>query len=322
MKQLFKYMSAPWDLFANGYIRLTQISALNDPFEALFCRSGLDTLSKEFDDNTVLGNLSFSDYIDRDLNKVGVISLSENKENFLMWAHYANEHKGLVAGISYFPDVDCIPLFEHLLPEHSLFSPILNENYSLFDGNPKPVLYRKSPRYRNDKFDYDYSNISAQSGGRCLYEVCMQKSDEWIYEQEHRIVLRLEQADKVICPQKIMDKVHNLDKYPYLDKLIDSSILSLNTMTNENEYSIYLSNIEDDIERIIYAKFLSRLSKHREVIYLMKLSAESINNCIFGLKSDNRKKDSQFKYAASGGSLDFWQTKKCQDHYGLEFEQT
>ena len=72
------------------------------------------------------------------------------------------------------------------------------EEFSPFNGKPKPVSYRKGLRYRNDKFDFDYSNIDAEGADRLLYEVFMQKSDEWIYEQEHSVVLRLEQSDRVI----------------------------------------------------------------------------------------------------------------------------
>ena len=318
MKQLFKYMSEPYFLFSEGYIRLTQISALNDPFEALFCRSSLNTLAKEFEYDTIPPDLSYSDYVDQGLNKVGVISLSENKENLLMWAHYADEHKGLVAGISYHPDTDYLRLFAHLLPVNPLFSSSW-DGYSLFDGSPKPVSYRKSPRYRNDKFDYDYSNIAAESGDQCLYEVCLQKSDEWIYEQEHRIVLRLEQADCVIAPRKLIQAAVDSGQFPFLKRFIKSRATSLNA--NKSCYVINLAEIEDEIDRIVYAQFLAGLSEHKETIYLMKLSPSAINNCIFGLNSGLSKQGFDVSYARKTGYLDFWHARKCIDRYCLEFEE-
>ncbi|WP_157673944.1 hypothetical protein [Cognaticolwellia beringensis] len=45
------------------------------------------------------------------------------------------------------------------------------------------MSYRKGLRYRNDKFDYDYSSIAVEGADKVLFEVFMQKSDEWIYEQ-------------------------------------------------------------------------------------------------------------------------------------------
>ncbi len=52
MKQLFKYMSKPRNFFEEGFIRLSQPSALNDPFEAAFCRESLDDLASHFDEST------------------------------------------------------------------------------------------------------------------------------------------------------------------------------------------------------------------------------------------------------------------------------
>lgn len=164
LKQLFKYMSKPRDLFERGFLRLSQPTALNDPFEALFCRESLEELASHFDDSTALdpeyGETSFSQYIENRMHQIGVISFSENKENLLMWAHYADEHRGIVAGVAHHPNVQSI--FSNLFRADSLINSSLGEEWSPFDGIPKPVSYRKGLRYRNDKFDYDYSNISVE----------------------------------------------------------------------------------------------------------------------------------------------------------------
>ncbi len=177
LKQLFKYMSKPRDFFEEGFIRLSQPSALNDPFEAAFCRSSLDELTTHFDELTSwdpeFGELSFSQYVDLRMHHIGVISFSENKENLLMWAHYANEHKGIVAGVAYVQQNGSI--FEKLFRADALINSAWGEVWSQFNGVPKPVSYRKGLRYRNDKFDYDYSNISAEGADRVLYEVFLQK---------------------------------------------------------------------------------------------------------------------------------------------------
>ena len=189
LKQLFKYLPDPRNLFDEGFIRLSQPVVLNDPFEASFCSKSLDELSSHFDESFAkdpeFGYVTFSQYIEMRMHNIGVISLSENKENLLMWAHYANEHKGVIAGISYLPMLGSI--FHNLFRADTLINFSWNKVYSPFDGVPKPVSYRKGLRYRNDKFDYDYSDIIAEGSDRILYEVFMQKSDEWIYEQEHRV---------------------------------------------------------------------------------------------------------------------------------------
>lgn len=316
MKQLFKYMSEPHDLFNDGFIRLSQPIVLNDPFEASFCHKSLDELAEYFDEpmalDPELGELSFSQYIKMRLHHVGVVSFSETKEHLLMWAHYADEHRGIVAGIISSPSLGSV--FQNLFRADTIINTSWGEEYSPFDGNPKPVSYRKGLRYRNDKFDYDYSNISAEGADRILFEVFMQKSDEWVYEQEHRIVLRLEQADRVI--------LQNIDEIPNAkikERIRTATYTSIDSTSGR--CIIDLLDIQDEVERISMAMELAKLSRNPKTVYLMKLSASCINNCLLGLKSSLIKQDVQGKYASSVGYLDIWKAKKNDDYYSLEFEQ-
>lgn len=316
MKQLFKYMSEPRDFFEEGFIRLSQPSVLNDPFEAAFCRKSLDELASHFDNPTSwdpeFGDLNFSQYLDLRMHHIGVISFTENKENLLMWAHYANEHKGIVAGIAHFPRGGCI--FENLFRADSLLSSALGEEWSQFDGIPKPVSYRKGLRYRNDKFDYDYSNISAEGADRILYEVFLQKSDEWIYEQEHRVILRLEQSDRVIIPN-----LEFISNSSIRNRVKTASYSILNP--DNGSCAINLFEIADDAERTAVAMELAKLSKSPNTIYLIRLSSGSINNCLIGLNSKITKSDVQGRHACSTGYLDIWKATKNMDYYSIEFEQ-
>lgn len=316
MKQLFKYMSEPRDFFEDGFIRLSQPSALNDPFEAAFCRKSLDELTSHFDEKTSwdpeFGELKFSQYVDLRMHHIGIISFTESKENLLMWAHYANEHKGIVAGVAYLPQAGSI--FENLFRSDCLINSAWGEEWSKFDGIPKPVSYRKGLRYRNDKFDYDYSNISAEGADRILYEVFLQKSDEWIYEQEHRVVLRLEQADRVIIPD-----ISSVGNPSIKNRIKNASYSALNT--NTGSCVVNLLEVADDAERTAVAMELAKLSKNPKTTYLMKLSSSSINNCLIGLKSEFTKADVQGKHACSTGYLDIWKATRNMDYYSIEFKQ-
>lgn len=316
MKQLFKYMSEPRDFFEEGFIRLSQPSALNDPFEAAFCRKSLDELTSNFDEQTSwdpdFGELKFSQYVDLRMHHIGVISFTESKENLLMWAHYANEHKGIVAGVAYLPQAGSI--FEHLFRSDCLINSAWGEEWSKFDGIPKPVSYRKGLRYRNDKFDYDYSNISAEGADRILYEVFLQKSDEWIYEQEHRVILRLEQADRVIIPD-----INSVGNPSIKNRIKSASYSTLNT--NTRSCVVNLFEVPDDAERTAVAIELAKLSKNPKTIYLIKLSSSSINNCLIGLNSEFTKEDIQGKHARSTGHLDIWKATRNMDYYSIEFNK-
>ena len=316
MKQLFKYIDKPRNLFEEGFIRLTQPAALNDPFEASFCRKSLDELVNHFDEPTALdpefGEIPFSMYIENRMHHIGIVSLSENKENLLMWAHYANEHKGIVVGIADFQDSKSI--FHDLFRADALINSSWEEEWSPFDGKPRPVSYRKGLRYRNDKFDYDYSNISAEGADRLLFEVFMQKSDEWIYEQEHRVILRIEQADRVIVPN-----IYSIENTRIREKIQSSGYAA--PAVSEHSYIVDLIDIEDEAERMAVALELGKLGRDPNTIYLMKLSSSAINNCLLGLKSTLKQSDIQGTHACSTGHLDIWKAKKNEDYYSLEFEQ-
>lgn len=316
MKRLFKYLPEPRNLFDEGFIRLSQPIVLNDPFEASFCNKSLDDLASYFDEpmaqDPQFGNVSFSQYIELRMNNIGVISLSENKEHLLMWAHYANEHKGIVAGIANFSNRESI--FENLFKETSAISFSWGEEFSPFDGIPRPVSYRKGLRYRNDKFDYDYSSIEAEGADRVLFEVFMQKSDEWVYEQEHRVILRLEQADRVI-----IENINQVQNQNIRNSIISSSFSS---KEDENEYyTINLFEITDAAERLSIAIELAKLSLNPKTVYLMRLNPSCINNCLIGLSSNLTKTDVQGAYSCSVGYLDIWKAEKNLDYYSLEFKQ-
>jgi len=316
LKQLFKYLPEPRNLFEEGFIRLSQPVALNDPFEASFCSDSLDDLSSNFDysmaQDSEFGDISFSQYIEMRMHNIGVVSLSENKENLLMWAHYANEHKGVVAGISYLSKLGSI--FQNLFRADTLINTSWGENYSPFDGIPKPVSYRKGLRYRNDKFDYDYSNIDAEGADRILYEVFMQKSDEWIYEQEHRVILRLEQADRVI-----IENVQDIKNASIRNRVIEATYSSINP--HDNSCIIDLYKIDDVDIRVAVAMQLAKLSRNPKSIYLMRLNPSCINNCLLGLNSHFDKTAVQGQFACSVGYLDIWKAVKNSDYYSLEFKQ-
>ena len=309
-------MSAPRDFFEAGFVRLSQPSALNDPFEAAFCRKSLDELASHFDSPTSwdpeFGELSFSQYVNLRINHIGVISFTENKENLLMWAHYANEHKGIVAGVAYSPQIGC--MFENLFRADALINSAWGEEWSQFDGIPKPVSYRKGLRYRNDKFDYDYSNISAEGADRVLYEVFLQKSDEWIYEQEHRVILRLEQADRVI-----IQNLNSIANPSIKNRVKTAHYSTLNP--NNDSCIINLFEITDNVVRATVAMELAKLSQNPKNIYLMRLSSSSINNCLIGLNSNITKAEVQGRYACSTGYLDIWKATKNMDYYSIEFEK-
>lgn len=90
-------MSNPEYLIKEGYIRATQLATLNDPFEGTYCRNSLKDLCHYFE--VFESPKDLVSYVDTKMNEIGVISLTEAKDNLLMWSHYADNHKGAVIGI-------------------------------------------------------------------------------------------------------------------------------------------------------------------------------------------------------------------------------
>jgi hypothetical protein len=113
---VYKYMTPDrMDVLENGNIRFTQPAALNDPFEALPCLT--DYKQGKFEE--ILGRLPDAlgpateedrkfvrDSIEKKMAEVpkelnehfGFLSLTDERNNLLMWSHYTDAHKGFVVG--------------------------------------------------------------------------------------------------------------------------------------------------------------------------------------------------------------------------------
>jgi Protein of unknown function (DUF2971) len=97
----------------------------------------------------------------------GVLSLTDNPKNLLMWAHYANCHSGLVLQID---------------DQHDFFSP------HTIDGVEFGLT------------KVDYSNLRPVLSPRSIKSPTLlyRKSPEWAYESEWRLIRHLSDANKII----------------------------------------------------------------------------------------------------------------------------
>jgi len=298
-------MSNPEYFLKEGYIRATQLPALNDPFEAIYCEDALSDLCTYFafyDSPSKLIN-----HIESNKNKIGIISLTEAKDNLLMWSHYANEHKGAIIGFWAKPAFDG-NMFTHL-HEPQLDSSCMFGGFGMFHGECFPVMYRKQPRYRVDKFDFDYSNIAAEGEDRILFEIFQQKSDEWIYEKEHRVTLRLDQADKII--------VNNVQRLK--NKHVLNRLLKLGNEDENGQFTIYLDQVSNKVEREGYANNLVQLSYDPSSLYLFKV--DSVTSIIYGLNVSESMIEGYQKYIGNYGYMEQWKASLNKDFYSLNFDE-
>lgn len=178
---LYKYMPFRIEFLENLLLRATGKESLNDPFEfEPSVEFVSDLLMKT--GNSILGTTKseienrHSDIVSYPVAKAtgwnikksfGVICFSETHDNLLMWAHYAENHTGFVVGID---------------SEHEFFKTKYADERIDYAGKVHRVLYRKRRVEDSDRFA----------------ELFLTKSDEWMYEKEHRFLVQLRRCDKCL----------------------------------------------------------------------------------------------------------------------------
>jgi hypothetical protein len=226
------------------------------------------------------------------LDDIGVVCLTETRDNLLMWAHYANEHKGVVLS---FPihQLQKFNIFDSIFP----ISECLDNRCFLsecFDGKFHRVKYRKQPKFKLDKFDRCYSLDYRTDLTELLFEIMLQKSDEWIYEKEHRAILHLAQADRVLILENEDTAPHVASFLNELEDLfqrlgIEETQKFYSKTSNkpgENSHTFDLHKISDSFQRAGLAYSLLNLSREPEIIYLFKLAKGSVSEITLGVKHD------------------------------------
>jgi hypothetical protein len=200
--QLFKYVAPDrLDVLQNGFIRFSQASALNDPIEvAAVFRDVLRLQPLILDEQYAGREITISSTfrgvpqtpftvslgkgpaeVDRYIafvsnhmrevstafgESIGVLSLTERPDNLLMWAHYAQQHQGMVIEFD---------------ASHSWFKQQDDD----------------SGLGRLHKLSYsDVRPFSESMVDLTMQELFLTKSKAWEYEQEWRMLRILEDSDR------------------------------------------------------------------------------------------------------------------------------
>lgn len=191
MKIFYKYTSyIDEDTFKDPSIRLSCPIYLNDPFESDICESFREANKHNY--KTQYGDIYpkglINSHVSSQMEKYGVVSLSETSRNLLMWAHYANEHRGI-----------CIGYYEDFLD--SQIKPSNND----LSGHFLPVKVN----YDTLRYYIDGDQESELSKTDSIFKMLTRKSDEWIYEKEYRCIVPLMWADYV----KYKKSLSEIDEY-------------------------------------------------------------------------------------------------------------
>lgn len=165
-------------------------------------------------------------YKKMNLSRLGLLSLSSKKNDLLMWSHYANSHQGIVIGF--------------------------NKNHEYFKQNKSIKDYEGLLRIV--KYQYKKPKIYLMEDREFLFT----KSNHWKYENEYRVIKKLENLIK-ICdiyvdkfPKDLISSVtfglkiseeHKLKILDILSKT-NMSIKIFDTKINSEEYKLDFEEIK------------------------------------------------------------------------------
>lgn len=267
---------------------------LNDPFETIITKETLLKQSKLI--LPVFGkgsNEKFQPVLDAldgvlsRTEKIGIYSLSKSYIDELLWAHYANSHKGYC--IEY--DLD-----------------LLLKSYETDKVYSFPIIYKKQPP------SVDFKDIiNSKNSYDLIQKMAGYKSKRWEYEEEIRIItedygehsyefnavksiyfgLRMEEADRINMMKRLkgrginyyeirqVPKTYKFEKYPledlyyeepnYLNQIdLSNSTTNCNFKILEKNYLRHIGKAEIQIE-------FERAVTEKEIRWL----AEKIKDEIF-----------------------------------------
>lgn len=101
-------------------------------------------------------------------NNVGIVSLSKNRSNILMWSHYANSHKGICIGFNakkLLNEVQCrldevsysedYPILKYILPQHEEVTKLLVTKSSFWQYEEEYRLIKANFPNKEIKLSYE-----------------------------------------------------------------------------------------------------------------------------------------------------------------------
>jgi hypothetical protein len=288
-KFFYKYTTLRPNFFKEPMLRATPFRALNDPFEGNLNKQQVYDAIKNMDifyaaETNSLNELEDSGVEDLtsslkgDFYDVGIISFTEDFTNPLMWAHYADEHRGMVIEFN-----NEEPLFEDsrkLSGERKcrFGDNTLGDTYEF----PQKVIYRREiPSFErlesmtpNSRSEYHWKKF--------LQRIFFTKANDWIYEKEMRSVLRLCDADKVICEDnENIRRICSQNKEIMIQNLANNKI----EITYPIGYEMDEEMGDESVKQEIYHFSLNYCSP--PPIHLFRINPKAISGVYLGCNSDH-----------------------------------
>ncbi|MCW0504020.1 DUF2971 domain-containing protein [Aeromonas piscicola] len=234
MDILYKYTSHIDSFFKKPTLKLSVPGFLNDPFEESISKDLYSRIECE-EDGQAEWDCKAAIY------ELGVVSFSETSRNLLMWAHYANEHKGMCIG----------------------FDP------SVLDSLEKYGYNCESYAYYPEKINYDNLRVDIHNLPDELFsesiakKILTTKSDDWIYEKEHRCIVPIGWSDSA-----------------YLIKDNYKAEIALREF-----YSAYINPVTKEITSATNQNLMFEHITHYDgILFLKEINPEMVRTIHFGCK--------------------------------------
>jgi hypothetical protein len=243
-------------------VRLSPPITLNDPFESMLNKDVSDRLKIELDsiynvneDSSIFEEYNIMSRIFGGLSDYAIFSLSETPRNILMWAHYADEHKGICIGY-----------------KKEIFNSLPNKpntRLGIESYTPVKVNYDNLRPQPTEKSEEDINEIIKKQSILQLTT----KSDDWLYEKEHRCIIPMCWADAVKIPEKA---VKNMDENLYT--LLSYFKRDQRILKVQDEEDMYVCNTLE------MAGLSEPFGDKKYAIFLKKINPQSIDSISFGCR--------------------------------------
>lgn len=245
----------------------------------------------------------------QEFKRFGVVSLTEDYQNLLMWSHYADEHRGIVVELS-----NEVSWLKHKKSPHP-------DPYCCFESNPFNYCRELPQRvvYRSDRpsFEFAVDVVHDLGESKVFDNYFYSKGDSWIYEKEHRSVLPLMYADKILT-NYTSDVKEYMEEYPSL-KVKNIERCSYNNI-QKCELTFSGSDCNDARMSITYLL----LSRDNNPMFFYGVD-ESFISCIYlGCRVTDTKAlavlDAIKRNPRFDDSIVVKRAKLSKERYSLEFE--
>ncbi|MEZ8198153.1 DUF2971 domain-containing protein [Vibrio splendidus] len=302
MKKIYKYMPFRKEFFNNYCLRASQRGVLNDPFELSPAQDLVDKVLREgLDEDFFEQAEQFA--TDGNFNEVGVISFTENYNNLLMWSHYADEHKGIVVEFDY-EKLDYF--FNHKLSMRNTIERVL---------------------YNRERFSPLQTEV-------CVKDLLLTKSDDWIYEKEHRVLPKLRLADYIRVDRALFEQLHEFYDNLYVNmlNLVAEDKYSVTFEVNFVEYEQFNNqdwdgNSTDDREEMKYShsdvilnEICGSLAVLPSSVFLFKLPQDCISAVFVGCRASDE--DANLIHNLIGSkNIPIFKAQLSKTHFTLGFEK-